>query len=1225
MKIKTLLFLLLLCPFFSNAQIINETFNEATTAVTTGGTGMPSAYSIGGYVLNSGTWALNNAIANTTASNQNSTPRALQLRSLVGTSATSPTIAVGGLGTISFYVCSTSAGGAVNVSWQINGGGFNAGTSYTGLTTSPVLYMLTVNDPSSNIQFKFTRTAGTVVIDDVLTTGYTNSEINVQGNATNIVDGDLTPSTVDNTDFDLVSVGNSVIKPFVIQNTGVGILILTGSSPYVTISGANAADFAVTVLPVTPVAATSGSTTFEITFTPSAGGLRTATLSIANNDANENPYDFSIQGTGTTCTSAVISTVYPLSGPEGTIVTITASSGNLTGATAKVGGVTAIVLSSTATQLVIVVPAGASSGGIVITDSQPCAVSTAFTFINKDLTSCEGSSGVYTDLMISEIYDAQAGSGGVIELYNGTASPIDMGAGVYKIRRYANFADVGPPAVELLLTGIIAPLQILLIRADGTVTCAAQVGTPYATLGSGFNADDRIDLTKSAANTVIDRVRTRNNVGFTMIRVSLTGPSNTFVDTDWNSNDTENCANLGIFDSTPPTPPSISVQPSVSLSCTTANASLTVTAAEGFIGSNPLAYQWYVVAPNTTVWTALTNAGVYTGTTTNLLNISSITGLNGYQYYCQVRENTSTCYLSTVAVQLSNGTLTWNGSSWRDTNNIVGVPSITKVATINATYNTFTNGSFDCCSLIVNNGFTATIASNTYINVQNNVTMVGTGDLVVEDNGSLVQVSDTGVNTGSITVNRIHTVKKFDYVYLASPVLNFPLTSVSPTTSTAHLFKWIPTIGGLFGTWVNTTENMITGKGYIVRGPSGFNNVTAADHTVSYRNVPNNGIVAVDVERGGYTGPDYPNPNPAITDLVTNHDDNWNLVGNPYASAIDAKAFMTYNTNIEGVIRIWTHGNLPNAAFTNPFYASYLYNYTASDFILYNLTGPSTQSGYDGYVPSGQGFFVSMVDGLADATQKVYFNNSMRSKTFNNAQFFRTNSFSQENRHSSKGRIWLDLVGPNETVSRTLIGYVEGATPEKDRLYDAHLKFGGNQDFYSLINDEAMNIQGRPIPFDRRDRVPLGLKINANNTYKIAIASVDGLFLNNNRPVYVEDRLLHIIHNLRLSPYTFSTEAGRFDNRFILRYTNYSHGNKEFQDSINEILVASNSNEISIESDIENINSVLIYDVLGREIYQIKDINATSYTITDLNATQQTLLVKILLNNGLTITKKILH
>ena len=136
---------------------------------------------------------------------------------------------------------------------------------------------------------------------------------------------------------------------------------------------------------------------------------------------------------------------------------------------------------------------------------------------------------------------------------------------------------------------------------------------------------------------------------------------------------------------------------------------------------------------------------------------------------------------------------------------------------------------------------------------------------------------------------------------------------------------------------------------------------------------------------------------------------------------------------------------------------------------------------------------------------------------------------------------------------------------------------------------------------------------------------MDGLFLNNNRPIYLEDRLLHIIHNLKQNPYTFSSGAGRFDNRFVLRYTNYMHGNKDLQESVNTTLVTTNNDEISIESDTENILSVLIYDILGREIYQRNEINATSFLITDLNATHQTLVVKILLNNGFTVTKKILH
>ncbi len=133
----------------------------------------------------------------------------------------------------------------------------------------------------------------------------TGHEMNLQGNAVTIADGDTTPTTVDDTDFGNVdiTVGTNP-NIFTIQNTGTGPLNLTAASPYVVISGAHAGDFTLTAIPATPIAA-SGSTTFTITFNPSALGLRTATISIANDDADENPYNFDIQGTGTTsyCTS----------------------------------------------------------------------------------------------------------------------------------------------------------------------------------------------------------------------------------------------------------------------------------------------------------------------------------------------------------------------------------------------------------------------------------------------------------------------------------------------------------------------------------------------------------------------------------------------------------------------------------------------------------------------------------------------------------------------------------------------------------------------------------------------------------------------------------------------------------------------------------------------------------------------------------------------------------
>ena len=125
-------------------------------------------------------------------------------------------------------------------------------------------------------------------------------EINVQGNSTTIADGDNSPATSDHTDFGSTAVtGGTVVRTFIIQNTGTGALSLTGSSPYVTVGGTHYADFSLSSTPSNSIAA-GGSTTFQVTFNPSATGLRSATLSIANDDADENPYNFSIQGTGLT-------------------------------------------------------------------------------------------------------------------------------------------------------------------------------------------------------------------------------------------------------------------------------------------------------------------------------------------------------------------------------------------------------------------------------------------------------------------------------------------------------------------------------------------------------------------------------------------------------------------------------------------------------------------------------------------------------------------------------------------------------------------------------------------------------------------------------------------------------------------------------------------------------------------------------------------------------------
>ena len=153
-------------------------------------------------------------------------------------------------------------------------------------------------DGGGNRQIEYMTRENTTAPVLVVTYTVPEPEIDVSGLGVSIADGDATPTGVDDTDFGSLYIATgSNANIFSITNSGSGLLNLTGT-PRVTIGGVDAADFTLTTDAATSVAAGGGSTTFTITFDPSAVGLRTATVSIANDDADEDPYNFTIQGTG---------------------------------------------------------------------------------------------------------------------------------------------------------------------------------------------------------------------------------------------------------------------------------------------------------------------------------------------------------------------------------------------------------------------------------------------------------------------------------------------------------------------------------------------------------------------------------------------------------------------------------------------------------------------------------------------------------------------------------------------------------------------------------------------------------------------------------------------------------------------------------------------------------------------------------------------------------------
>ncbi len=127
-------------------------------------------------------------------------------------------------------------------------------------------------------------------------------EINLLGNGNSITDGDTTPDAADDTDFGSVTNGTPSTVTYTIQNT-VAATTLTVAD--IVVSGTNAADFVVSNFTNNTTVAGNATTTFDVTFTPSATGIRNATITINNSDCDEAAYDFAVRGTGISSTPEI--------------------------------------------------------------------------------------------------------------------------------------------------------------------------------------------------------------------------------------------------------------------------------------------------------------------------------------------------------------------------------------------------------------------------------------------------------------------------------------------------------------------------------------------------------------------------------------------------------------------------------------------------------------------------------------------------------------------------------------------------------------------------------------------------------------------------------------------------------------------------------------------------------------------------------------------------------
>jgi len=1089
-------------------------------------------------------------------------------------------------------------------------------------------------------------------------------KIDVERNTYASIPNGANPNTGHNTIWAATNVGDPVSKTFYVRNEGFAPLTIDS------MTSSNPTDFTLDDIPASfpHVLAPGAYIEFLIVFNPSSTipVTKNATITIESDDADENPYTFGVRGTaGCELTTG---NLFPASGPVGTEISITTNEvRNLTGATATLSGVPLTILSSSSNLLVVQVPDTVTTGGaLIVSLTNGCDFTSAFTLIDSAVLGCEGTGGANaSDIFISQVTDSGNDSVTLIELYNGTGGTINLNN--YSISLYNNGRSTPVNSnftINLNNVNLLNGNTYVLAIGANDNQCPTEhnlsvlADQQYSYSGVSLNFSNNNDNSKGH-----DHLRLYNGAthidswgvyedetwattlnlggkGANFIRRNdVTAPNTTFTNADWVVQDWGNtCADLdysdiGSFDFLSGSLPIVSALNPPMSNCTT--TSLSITASEGHVGGNTLVYQWYYNAPGETGWTAVPDNAIYDDVNTDTLQILDFTGLYDYQFYCEVRENDATCFVASNAIKIQ--TKTWLGttSDWYDAANWkpTGVPTDNDFVVIGSTgvapvlvgtgYIPLPPPPASAKSIAVQSGATLTIPSDRHLVVEDCV--VNFGSINLENTASLVQINETNNNSGngSFTMDRTVTnIFANNYIYWSSPIEGFDIASPALPGSSAHRYHWDPLAtndNGTHGNWETATGSMARGKGYIVRVPGAAANLTATFTGGINIGTPFNGTFTIALAKGTNN-----------TDPIDNL---WNLLGNPYPSAISADTFISVNAGVldedpgttppvVGTVYLWQHEDVLNATNTDPFYQDFDLNYYANNYVIYNYTG-ATPPEFNGNIASGQAFFVLMEESLPSAS--VTFTNAMRHDAYmphENNQFLRTAPDQESSNALERHRIWMDLVAPNNTSSTILIGYVTDATNERDRLFDGYETSSTGLGFYSLVDDRHMGIQGRALPFKDTDLVPLGIRLDQTGTFTIAIHKLDGLFADGQN-IYLEDIYTNTIHDMRAAPYTFTSDSGTYNDRFVLKYTNSLLNIDDATLTANDLIIFEMGNgnvKFSVGQD-HTIKTVEIFDMLGRRLYNLNGQHSVEiYDLSQLS--QAAYLAKVTLGNGQTISKR---
>jgi hypothetical protein len=378
--------------------------------------------------------------------------------------------------------------------------------------------------------------------------------------------------------------------------------------------------------------------------------------------------------------------------------------------------------------------------------------------------------------------------------------------------------------------------------------------------------------------------------------------------------------------------------------------------------------------------------------------------------------------------------------------------------------------------------------------------LVNNGTLTINNGGSFVQNSTTTANSGNGTfnvnmtlsgsTNAAGTAANGRYWFIGSPMNNTVAGTFYDVQGLARLWQY----NGSNNSWpsvVSTTLSsnnalkLVPGIGYLFRAGVS-KSFTFTGGTSEFNNNITTSLLPASAATGYLPVNGYSNST------------GFKFVSNPYPSHVDWHLVTRTGLNVSYWIRTADNTN----------YESYN---LSSGLSTNNISGQTTR-----FIPPMQGFYVYSFNTTPtlriDNTDRVHSGNVLHTPEFN--QVVRLNLNDGKTTDET-------VVYENENASNGLEDY------DTYKMFDTQ-----HHQLYIMEGIKELSMDGLK-DATAKQKVDMGIQITAAGTY-----TINATELGVEEDVVLEDKFTHTFQDMkRNSAYTFESNAGTYNNRFVLHFT----------------------------------------------------------------------------------------